>query len=164
MELYKLANNCNYGELRDKMIHDRLVVGIKDASLSQQLQLHLELTLEKAKTKVRQREAVGQQQQELKGAMLLNATTMEAVHAGKPFCSRKLTRGKPSAPPFSKTQHNPHTSNKTCSGCRKAAHPRDKCPVKDAECHQCHKKGHYGNQFFSKQMAAINTPTSTTTN
>ena len=65
-ELYTLANNCNYGDLRDEMIRDRLVVGIRDATLSQQLQLDAELTLEKAKTKIRQREAVGEQQKELK--------------------------------------------------------------------------------------------------
>jgi len=54
MELYRLADNCDYGALRDEMICDRLVVGIRDMALSQQLQLEAELTLEKAKTKVRQ--------------------------------------------------------------------------------------------------------------
>ena len=52
-ELYALAENCNYGDFRDEMIRS-LVVGIKDAALSQQLQLDAELTLEKAKTKIRQ--------------------------------------------------------------------------------------------------------------
>lgn len=46
MELYRLANNCNYGDLRDEMIRDCLVVGIKDSTLSQQLQLDTELTLD----------------------------------------------------------------------------------------------------------------------
>ena len=36
-DLYTLANNCNYGDLREEMIRDRLVVGIKDAALSQHL-------------------------------------------------------------------------------------------------------------------------------
>ncbi len=40
------------------MIRDRLVVGIKDAGLSERLQLDPTLTLEKAKTSIRQREAV----------------------------------------------------------------------------------------------------------
>ena len=59
MELYRLAENCDYGPLKDEMI--------RDATLSQQLQLDAELTLDKAKTKVHQREAVGEQQKELKG-------------------------------------------------------------------------------------------------
>ncbi len=62
LELYRLAENCEYDALKEEMIRDRLVVGIQDASLSQQLQLDAALTLDKAKTKVRQREAVGEQQ------------------------------------------------------------------------------------------------------
>ena len=55
VELYRLAETCNYGDLKDEMIRDRLVVGIRDVSLSQQLQIDAGLTLEKAKTKIRQR-------------------------------------------------------------------------------------------------------------
>ena len=69
LELYRLAENCNYGDLKDEMIRDHLVVGIRDETLSQQLQLDADLTLEKAKTKIRQREAVGEQQQTLKGTL-----------------------------------------------------------------------------------------------
>ena len=35
--LHQLAENCDYGELKSKMIRDRLVVGIRDDNLSQQL-------------------------------------------------------------------------------------------------------------------------------
>ena len=45
-------NFSNFGELKDKLICDRIVVGIRDASLSEGLQMDLELTLEKAKTVV----------------------------------------------------------------------------------------------------------------
>ena len=37
--LYQLAENCNYGKLKSEMICDRLVVGIRDDNLSQQLTL-----------------------------------------------------------------------------------------------------------------------------
>ena len=30
MELYTLAENCNYGDLTSEMMRDRLVVGIQD--------------------------------------------------------------------------------------------------------------------------------------
>ena len=52
MELYRLAEICDYGALRDEMIRDRLLVGIRDTALSQQLQLDAELTLEKAKKRI----------------------------------------------------------------------------------------------------------------
>ena len=56
--LYNLAKNCNYDNLKDEMIEDRLVVGIQDTVLSEKLQMDVDLTLEKAKTAIRQREAV----------------------------------------------------------------------------------------------------------
>ena len=68
MELYRLAESCDYGDLKDEMIRDRLVVGIWDAVLSQQLQLDADSMLETAKKKIRQREAVGKQSKKLKGA------------------------------------------------------------------------------------------------
>ena len=43
MKLYKLAESCNYGDMKTEMIRDRLVVGIV---LSQHLQLDADLTLE----------------------------------------------------------------------------------------------------------------------
>lgn len=61
IELYKLADTCDYGNLKDEDIRNRLVVGIRDASLSQQLHLDTELIPDK------EREAVGGQQKELKG-------------------------------------------------------------------------------------------------
>ena len=60
--LYRLVENCAYGDLRDDMIRDRIVVGIIDQGLSERLQLDAKLTLESAKTLVRQREAVHEQQ------------------------------------------------------------------------------------------------------
>ena len=68
MALYDLAEHCNYGDMRDEMIRDRLVVGIHDAALSEKLQLDPKLTLESAKTAIHQKEAVHEQQQTLKGA------------------------------------------------------------------------------------------------
>ena len=60
--LYNLADTCEYGELKNEMIRDRLVVGISDTALSESLQMDASLTLEKAKTKIRQKEAVRKQQ------------------------------------------------------------------------------------------------------
>ena len=67
--LYHLAETCNYGEMKSEMIRDRLVVGIRDENLSQQLQTDSELTLEKAKKKDHQKEAIHQQQDILKGGI-----------------------------------------------------------------------------------------------
>ena len=60
--LYSLATDCEFGELKEQLIRDRIIVGIRDISLSEKLQIDADLTLEKAKRLVRQREAVQGQQ------------------------------------------------------------------------------------------------------
>ncbi len=69
MELYKLAESCNYGEMKDEMLRDRLVVGTRDNALSKRLQLDAALAPDKAKNMARQQEALGEQQQLLKGTV-----------------------------------------------------------------------------------------------
>ena len=72
--LYHLVENCQYGELAQEMIRDRLVVGISDKALSEQLCVDGELTLEKAKTMIRQREAVHEQRNMLQSSGSSNHT------------------------------------------------------------------------------------------
>ena len=38
MDLYRLAEHCGYGVLHNEMIRDRIVVGLRDAKLSEKLQ------------------------------------------------------------------------------------------------------------------------------
>ena len=47
--LHQLADSCEYGDLKEEMIRDRLVVGIRDKALSERLHMESDLTLEKAK-------------------------------------------------------------------------------------------------------------------
>ena len=61
-----LWNTVNMVNLKKEMIRDRLVVGIRDSSLSERLQMDDALTLEKANKLVRQRDAVKEQQSFLK--------------------------------------------------------------------------------------------------
>ena len=60
-------NNCNYGNLKDKLLRDRLVVGISDQELSKKLQLDADLTLEKTKKTIRLKEALIEQHYILQG-------------------------------------------------------------------------------------------------
>ncbi len=66
--VHSLAELCDFGPLKQDLIRDRILVGIRDAKLSESLQLDADLTLEKAITKVRQSAAVKKQQPILRGA------------------------------------------------------------------------------------------------
>ena len=60
--LHKLAEHCDFQALKDELIRDRIVVGIKDRRLSEKLQLDPKLTLEKATQQVKHSELVRSQQ------------------------------------------------------------------------------------------------------
>ena len=65
--MYSLAESCEFGALKDELIRDRIVIGIRDKALSEQMQVDQNLTLDKAKREVREREGVQEQQGVLKG-------------------------------------------------------------------------------------------------
>lgn len=158
MALYKLAEDCNYGNMKDEMIRDRLVVGIRDSNLSERLQLDLNLTLEKAKKAIRQREAVKEQQREL--------TTTEANVAEVRFKSFRKKPAKTSSanhpvqtPQMNKQRHkhynDPRQQQRSCTRCGKGAHKKESCPAKDAKCHRCGKIGHFSVCCFTKRIAEV---------
>ena len=146
--LYQLSENCAYGNLRDEMIRDRIVVGIRDEAMSQKLQLDTELTLEAAKKTVRQREAVREHQVQLKSGFQEDGLpAVEAVgYRGAGVHSQKFNkRHKPINKP---TKSPPSTRNK-CTRCGRGPHLRQHCPAREATCHRCKKKGHFKSQCFS---------------
>ncbi|KAL7375953.1 hypothetical protein ABVT39_027218 [Epinephelus coioides] len=49
-DVHKLAGHCKFGALKEEMIRDRIVVGIRDSRLSERLQLDPNLTLAKTIT------------------------------------------------------------------------------------------------------------------
>ena len=141
MALYALAENCDYGNLRDKIIRDRIVVGIRDTGLSEHLQLDPDLNLEKAKKTVRQREAVHQQNQTLTepdGAAAAPTSSIAALQPTKPSDSRDVQG----------TGVN-HDILDLIATLRSTALDVEKSRIHtkiatDALCNKCSKKGHYG--------------------
>lgn len=134
--LYALAEHCNYGALRDELIRDRLVVGLRDTHLAERLQMDKDLTLEKAINQARQSEIIKRQQTDIRGE---NKVEIDAVTTKfkkqkhptyKPPAQAKFTKGK--------------TNEKSCYRCGKIpAHGKGQCPAKDVTCHTCGKRGHY---------------------
>ena len=137
--LYALAEYCRYGNLHDEMIRDRIVVGIRNAPLSEKLQLDPELTLEKAVTQVRQAEAIKQQQPLLRnGSGMKPDTSVGAVQRNKSGRrANQQYRGRQNSGATTRTQPG---SSSVCSRCGKhPAHDRQHCPAKDAICRKCSK-------------------------
>ena len=65
--LHCLVEYCGYQGLKNEMIRDQIIVGLRDPNLSMKLQMVPDLTLDKAITLARQSEAVQQQQSVVRG-------------------------------------------------------------------------------------------------
>ena len=123
-EIHRLGDNYEFGEMKEELIWDRLVVGIRDHALSEHLQMEAELTLDKAKRLIRQHEAVKEQQEVLKKPVK-EETSLDAV--AKTVPRRKL----PVIPPPAVRQT---TTHQKCRRCGKGSHLRQSCPARDVSC------------------------------
>ena len=123
------------------------MVGIRDSALSQRLQLDAELTLETAKINVCQQEAVGEQQQVLRGPAN-SGPSLDELQPHRNGCPR----GRFSCPKRSGNVPTVLTQSKPCQRCGKGQHPREKCPAKDAT---CHKKGRFQSQCRTKNVSHL---------
>ena len=144
-DLYTLAEHCGYGNLREEMIRDGLVVGIRDARLSQRLQLDSDLTLEKAVTSIRQSEMVHQQQSLLRGEEE-GQFPIDAVKTSK---VNKPKSGKGNGQP----------RQTTCPRCGKRPyHDKEVCPAKGMICRKCGKRGHFYRVCKSARVSVVQQP------
>ena len=60
-DVFRFAEHFGFGNLHDLLIRDRIVVGLSDKSLSENLQLEADLTLGKAMTQARRKELIHHQ-------------------------------------------------------------------------------------------------------
>ena len=150
--MYCLAEYCEFGTLRDDLIRDRIVVGIKDKKLSEQLQLDSKLTLEKAITKTMQSETF---LQETKSDP--PPAHVDRLSKGKGKDSKQDMKKK-KKPPNSKNGKTPEAQ---CSRCLGQLHPKRLCPTRESKCNKSSKVGHWAKACRSqsdKRVREVNFP------
>ena len=152
--LHQLAENCEFGDLKNEIIRDRLVIGIRDGQLSERLQTESDLTLQKAEKLVRQRAAVSQQQQALK-TPVENKPQLEAIKQQRRAIKTRQSRLPPPQKRSTPSQPRAQAQIPKCRRCGKSSHPRQHCPARDAICHRCKRQGHYATQCLSKTVAQV---------
>ena len=78
--LYNLVETFDYRpDIVDEILRDKLVVGMRDIALAEQLQMDPELTLEKVKKKMRQKQAVKEQNLQLQGQRGVDPGPVDAI-------------------------------------------------------------------------------------
>ncbi|XP_075726139.1 uncharacterized protein LOC142767784 [Rhipicephalus microplus] len=140
-ELSKLADGCEFTGMKERLIRDRFVVGLRNQVLSEELQMDPKLTMTTALARARTSETVKQQQAEIKEH---ESTVPEAcVAAVKP----KKAAAKST---FTRCQKPTYHQN-SCCYCAGPFHPRNKCPAQKETCRFCRKLGHYENACRKKK-------------
>ena len=132
-DLHKLAAECEFGKLKEELIRDRIVVGVLSDSLSEELQAKPKLTLSLVIQISRQAEA------RLESQPLLGDTRTVYVLNQREQVKQKSPNFEDPAVPSSTAKH----PSQTCSYCGRERHSRYQCPVRNATCAQCQKRGHY---------------------
>lgn len=139
--LHVLADRCDFGDMKKRLIRDKFVVGLHDAQLSEALQMDPQLTLASALAKARLKETVRQQQQCLRP---------EGVHSGSP---PELQEQGTSVDAVMH-QKRPQQNQGRCFYCDGNAHPRSACPAKSSKCHNCGNKGHFAKACLKKRVSS----------
>ena len=160
----KKGLKARLGALKEEMLRDRLVVGIKDMSLSEKLQTDAELTLDKAKRAVRQKEAVKKKSRQLQDMNKKEAASLQEVRGYQRRSRRGGTSSKRGGRASGAQQPQRRFSNADspigkplCKHCGKAWHQLAECPARSVECRKCKQKGHFQSQCFS-DTSSIHTP------
>ncbi|XP_072140815.1 uncharacterized protein [Dermacentor andersoni] len=140
--LHTLADKCDYGVMKERMILDRFVVGLRDTKLSEALQMDAALTLKTALTKAIMKEAV-QQQQELHSSPYHQPASLEVdgIH-------QRASRGRP-GDQWAKEDV------RKCAACGRARHLTSSCPARGAICYRCQRRGHFAAVCPQKQNFTI---------
>ena len=156
VDLYRLAQYCNYGTLHDELIRDRIVVGLRSPALSEKLQRDADLTLEKAMQIAREYEAIKKQQTLIRNDFQDDKSEhkpeLHYVERRRPF--------KPKGKPRNATSPTQQQKSKKCTRCgRTPAHGKEQCPAREELCHKCGKKGHF--MVMCRTRGAVRTVEST---
>ena len=140
--LNESADRCEFPD-RATQIRDRIVVGMRDQTVSREMQrMDIDLLTEaKAVSMARQAEEVERQMREL--------TLPKSVDEVKPSRRRK-PRVAPSSHQSNTNSDRITQLSRPCNRCGHVKHFNDKCPAIDRRCNVCSMLGHYGSCCKSK--------------
>ncbi|XP_072021728.1 uncharacterized protein [Amphiura filiformis] len=128
VKLRALAATCEYGELLNELIRDRIVCGIKDNALRKRLLQEADLSLDKCVTMCQAAEATSDQMKVMKG---YQQEPQAEVHAT--FHNKHRQRAAPRASEID-----------NCKWCgRKHELQRAKCPAYGKTCTSCGRLNHF---------------------
>lgn len=162
-QLKSLANNCEFGNLKDSLVRDRLICGIKDANVREKLLQIQGLNLQRAVEICRTAEISSEQSRQI-------TTSSNEFSKATEICMLKRRQGQntshasSSKLSMSRTAHHSAgatrwrdinvNSRKVCKKCGKF-HEFKKCPAYGKKCFKCNKINHFTKCCLSKDIDTI---------
>ena len=137
VELQSQADQCDYGEMKNDLIRDRIVVGVKDKKLREYLMDVDDLDLNKCIQKSKQWVSNHQQTQKFEEADDDNLDSLTSKQDSK-------------AKQQYKSEDRP-SREKPCERCNKTFHRGRNCPAKFSVCKACNEKGHWAKSPLCKK-------------
>ncbi|XP_061178377.1 uncharacterized protein K02A2.6-like [Saccostrea echinata] len=133
-ELKTLASTCNFGQVADSLIRDRIVCRIVNTHLRERLLRKLDLSLDKCVDMCRAAEITKQGISVLDGSSALTPAINKII--------KQSTRK-----PDEKKQASEKQKYKQCKFCGKYHElKKEKCPAYGQTCRKCHKLNHFENK------------------
>ena len=117
-----------------------------------------DLTLGKEKKIIHHREAVHEQQQVLK------EENVDTIRQRRPPSNARRQRSRTNGGSRRDNKRSSHNSQSNprhqqqggrCGRCGKERHPREKCPARDTQCHNCQRIGHYCSQCHHRAVSTV---------
>ncbi|XP_072165927.1 uncharacterized protein [Diadema setosum] len=152
-DLKQKAATCEFGNLNDSLVKDRIIIGIRDASLRTKLLEKSDLTLQQTIDACRTAEVTNAQTANLNAS----ASTVQEVHAVK-----KSHRGKNSKPGKKPPQQQQTSRTFSCRKCGNKHGPRS-CPAYGKTCSYCKGPNHFATVCRKKQAGVHHLTTSPNT-
>lgn len=149
-DLRRLSSNCEFGNLTDSLIKDRIVLGIKDRSLKDRLLRETKLDLKRAIEICKAAEQAKKHLEEIDMAKSKEVDVIYGIQGAKKKVNQKQQRVTP-------TLRDNRTGRTRCFCCGKD-HNKDKnsCPARNVKCFNCNKVGHFSKVCKNKKVNNIN--------
>ena len=145
--LRKLASSCQFGALTEKMIRDRLVIGVQDKSTKARLLREKDLSLDKALDMCKSSEITNKQLKSNQNDDKQNNEELNLVqNKQRPEKGKKKLNEKKPPPngkkPLIKPGQGKTWKCKYCGQHKKHAKQTD-CPAYDQQCRSCKRMNHF---------------------
>ena len=148
------ADVCEYGSMRDELVRDRIVVGVRDSKLREYLidleDLDLQRCIQKAKQFVSHHEHSAKMNSLDVNVDVVDKRKESTAGYYKPRQAQQ-TYNRPKQT-FTNSQQSWRAK---CNFCFRGSHKREQCPARNSICRACHLRGHWAKTKACKESGNV---------